>query len=78
MIALTITTEDIDGHPVHVIDQHGTLGEEAEWHAEAVGDDHGHIDITATIRSEADLDRLIAQLGQLRVAARRINDVRGY
>ncbi len=72
------TETDEDGTVYQVIEQGGMIGDDIEWNADAMTEDHGHIEITATVYDEAGLDRLIAHLELLRGAARQVHAVCGF
>lgn len=77
-IELAIRTEtDEDGGTYRTIEQTGQLGTDIEWTADAMTEDHGHIEIVATVYNAADLDNLIEQLERLRTAARQVREVYG-
>jgi hypothetical protein len=78
-VELTITTETIEDEDetFQVIEQSGQLGEDIEWTADAMTEDHGYVEITATVYDEKSLNDLIAKLELLRGAARQVAAVYG-
>ncbi len=60
------------------VEQTGQLTESIDWTADAITDDHGYIQIAATVHDEAGLDDLIAKLELLRGAVRQVHQVCGF